>query len=64
VVLELLDAATYLWVATVVGGYSTSATLLHGGGSKALSATLDRIRLTTVGGTNTFDAGSVNILYE
>jgi hypothetical protein len=33
-------------------------------GSKTLSATLDRIRITTVGGTNTFDAGSINILYE
>jgi hypothetical protein len=29
-----------------------------------LSATLDRIRLTTVNGTDTFDAGSVNIMYE
>ena len=32
-------------------------------GSKTLSATLDRIRLTG-GGTNTFDAGQVNIMYE
>lgn len=33
-------------------------------GGKALSGTLDRIRLTTVNGTDTFDAGSVNIMYE
>jgi hypothetical protein len=33
-------------------------------GSKALSGTLDRIRITTVNGTDTFDAGSINILYE
>jgi len=33
-------------------------------GTKTLSATLDRIRLTTVNGTDTFDAGSVNIMYE
>ena len=33
-------------------------------GSKSTSATLDRIRITTVGGTDTFDAGTVNILYE
>ena len=33
-------------------------------GSKSLSGTLDRIRLTTVTGTNTFDAGSVNISWE
>jgi hypothetical protein len=34
------------------------------GGSKTLSATLDRIRITTVNGTDTFDAGTINILYE
>lgn len=33
-------------------------------GVKTLSATLDRIRVTTVNGTDTFDAGSINILYE
>jgi hypothetical protein len=33
-------------------------------GSKTLSATLDRLRITTVNGTDTFDAGSINILYE
>jgi hypothetical protein len=41
----------------------TSATGV-GNGSKTLSATLDRVRLTTVNGTDTFDAGSVNIMYE
>jgi hypothetical protein len=35
-----------------------------GGGEKTLSATLDRIRITTSNGTDTFDAGSINILYE
>jgi hypothetical protein len=34
------------------------------GGSMALGGVLDRVRLTTVNGTDTFDAGSVNILYE
>jgi hypothetical protein len=33
-------------------------------GSKSLSGTLDRVRITTVSGTPTFDAGSINILYE
>ena len=33
-------------------------------GSKTLSAILDRIRITTVNGTDSFDAGSINILYE
>lgn len=34
------------------------------GGTKTLSATLDRIRITTANGTDTFDAGSINILFE
>jgi hypothetical protein len=33
-------------------------------GSKSLGATLDRVRITTVNGTDTFDAGTINILYE
>jgi hypothetical protein len=34
------------------------------GGSKTLSDTLTQLRITTVNGTDTFDAGSINILYE
>lgn len=34
------------------------------GGDKTLSAELDRVRITTVGGSDTFDAGSININYE
>ena len=33
-------------------------------GAITLSGTLDRVRITTVNGTDTFDAGSINILYE
>lgn len=64
VVLTLLDSATNLWVGNGNLPLTSSANLFITGGSKALSATLDRVRLTTTGGTNTFDAGSVNILYE
>lgn len=35
-----------------------------GAGSKALSGVLDRVRVTTVNGTDTFDAGTINIMYE
>ena len=35
-----------------------------GAGSIALGAALTAVRITTVNGTDTFDAGSVNILYE
>ena len=52
--------------------WASSGTFLSGtagnanfsGGSITLSGTLDRIRITTVNGTDTFDAGSINILYE
>ena len=33
-------------------------------GSVTLSGTLDRVRITTVNGTDTFDAGSINLLLE
>ena len=35
-----------------------------GAGTKTLSGTLDRVRITTTNGTDTFDAGSINIFYE
>jgi hypothetical protein len=35
-----------------------------GAGNVALSAVLTAVRITTVNGTDTFDAGSINILYE
>ena len=34
------------------------------GGSVTLSGALDRVRITTVNGTDTFDAGTINIMYE
>jgi hypothetical protein len=38
--------------------------ILWTGGNVGLSGTLDRLRLTTVNGTDAFDAGSVNIMWE
>jgi len=53
-----------VWASTINIGWSSSANAFIGAGSKSLSATLDRVRITTVNGTDTFDAGSINILYE
>lgn len=64
IVLQLLDAATNLWACSFSLALTNAAGTLTGGGDKALSAALDRIRLTTAGGTDTFDAGAINILYE
>ena len=41
-----------------------STVLSFGNGAKTLGGTLDRLRITTVNGTDTFDAGSINIMYE
>lgn len=52
------------WVVNGGIGYSDSARTSIMFGSVTLSDTLDRIRITTVNGTDTFDAGTINIMYE
>ena len=52
------------WIASGTLSRSDAAAVGTTTGSKSLSATLDRIRITTVNGTDTFDAGSINIFYE
>lgn len=51
------------WNATGIHTQTTIQTA-YCAGSKTLSGTLDRVRITTVNGTDTFDAGSINIMYE
>lgn len=53
------------WVASgnIVGDRGTDAVFMCSG-NKALSDVLDRVRVTTLAGTNTFDAGTINIFYE
>jgi len=53
------------WVYSFTGGATTAGAGIVGGGSNTtLSGVLDRVRITHVNGTDTFDAGSINILYE
>ena len=52
------------WAGNGQVGFSNAAALGQGAGAKTLGGTLDRVRITTVNGTDTFDAGSINILYE
>jgi hypothetical protein len=49
---------------SLISAVTTTNTILAAGVKAALSGTLDRVRITTVNGTDTFDAGSINILYE
>jgi hypothetical protein len=54
-----------LWVFSFNGALGSAAgSNTVGAGVKTLSGTLDRVRLTTVNGTDAFDGGSINILYE
>jgi hypothetical protein len=53
-----------IWAAAGTIGLRNAARASNLAGTVGLSATLDRVRLTTVNGTDTFDAGSVNIMYE
>ena len=52
------------WVCSAVFGDTGGTAGFTVGGSKSLSGVLDRVRITTVNGTDTFDAGTINILYE
>jgi len=62
---SLLNSSTYSWVsAGNLYDFSIGTQVSCSAGSKSLSTTLDRIRITTVNGTDDFDAGSINILYE
>jgi len=53
-----------IWAMQGNGAVTGGANAFTCGGGKTLSGTLDRVRITTVNGTDTFDAGSINILYE
>ena len=59
----LVTLGSNVWTGSGSFRESTSRTGF-GNGSKTLSDTLDRIRITTVNGTNVFDAGSINLLLE
>jgi len=64
VTLTLLSASSNIWtsVGSISRGDTTQAYVSSGGNT--LSGTLDRVRITTVNGTDAFDLGSINILYE
>jgi hypothetical protein len=52
------------WVESGILNTNTLANAYMSSGRIVLSGTLDRVRVTTVNGTDTFDLGSINILYE
>jgi hypothetical protein len=62
IVLTLLSSNT--WICSGVQSNSVEPYMCSTAGRLALAGTLDRVRITTVNGTDTFDAGSINIMYE
>jgi len=64
--LGYIDAGSNLWTAAGTfarpGGGVSSATFT--GGYKSLSATLDRVRIVSSNGSDTFDSGTINIMYQ
>lgn len=62
--LRLENVSGNTWVANGTFANTDSAATRVTAGNITLSGALDSLRITTVGGTNTFDAGTINILYE
>jgi hypothetical protein len=56
--------ASNTWVGTGYLADSSSFATSGGGVTPALGGALDRVRITNANGTDVFDAGSINILYE
>lgn len=62
IILSLQNASTFTWTGS--HGLSVGSDANIGGGSKSLSAELDRVRITTQGTPDDFDAGAINIQFE
>lgn len=63
-IITLVNMGSNLWSFNVSGYIAGPGLPFVGSGTIQLGGALDRVRLTTAGGTDTFDLGSVNILYE
>lgn len=62
--MTIVNISGNTWAETSILGGSNTVSLRYGAGSVPLAATLTAVRITTAGGTDTFDAGTINILYE
>ena len=63
-ILTICNFTGNTWVSSGTFCSQTTANQNFSGGTKTLSDTLTQIRITSVNGTDTFDAGSINIQYE
>jgi hypothetical protein len=63
-ILTICNFTGNTWVSSGTFCSQTTANQNFSGGTKTLSDTLTQIRITSVNGTDTFDAGTINIQYE
>jgi hypothetical protein len=62
--ITLLNVSGNIWACSGMIGGNATEVVCKTAGAKTLSDTLTQVRITTSNGTDTFDAGSINILYE
>lgn len=60
----LILIGSNVWAFNGVMSKNDSARTMVTAGAKTLSGALDRIRITTINGTDTFDLGTINIMWE
>ena len=63
--LSLADVTNNTWVSGGILNEGTTASLLNGSsGTISLSGVIDGVRIINIGGSETFDAGSINVMYQ
>lgn len=60
-IMSLVGSNTWVYSSCMTAAASQ---IIFGSGVKTLSDTLTQVRITTVNGTDTFDAGTINIMWE
>jgi len=63
-IITITNISANTWVGSGVLGDSSGANMNYMGATISLAAALTAVRITTTNGTDTFDAGSVNLLLE
>jgi hypothetical protein len=62
--MNLTNMTGNIWASMAIVAQNSVAHTNWAAGIATAGGTLSQVRITTVGGTETFDAGSINILYE
>lgn len=63
IILTRYNGTSFYWVSSGAMAGNTGE-ITTAAGSKLLSDSLDRLRITTAGGVNTFDGGGISVMFE